>query len=68
VIGEVVWFDAPRGFGYIRPNDGTRFVLFHISAIQEAAVQAPTQGQRFQFEIGEHDGKRAAIELAYKAD
>jgi CspA family cold shock protein len=68
VMGSVAWFHKDRGFGYIRPDDGTRFVLFHISAFQDAESLVLTEGQRLQFEIDEHDGKRAAINLRTVAE
>jgi CspA family cold shock protein len=59
--GTVAWFHETRGFGYIRLDNGTQFVLFHISAIQKAGVQVPLEGRRVQFEIGEYNGHRAAV-------
>jgi CspA family cold shock protein len=32
-IGTVRWYNAARGFGYIRPDDGSADVYLHVSAL-----------------------------------
>ncbi len=49
--GEILWFDAGRGFGFIRPDMGPRDVFLHASALAEAAVDALPTGTRVEFEL-----------------
>ena len=49
--GEILWFDAERGFGFIRPDMGPRDVFMHGSALHEAGVAAIDAGARVEFEL-----------------
>jgi CspA family cold shock protein len=39
-IGTVKFFDATRGFGFIQPEDGTKDVFVHKSAVATAGMAA----------------------------
>ncbi len=59
--GKVKWFDATKGFGFIEPEDGTKDVFVHISAVEKAGLLTLREGQRVQFEIVPgRDGRQAA--------
>lgn len=47
--GEILWFDAVRGFGFIRPDMGPRDVFVHASAVLELPDARP--GLRVEFEL-----------------
>ncbi len=36
--GTVKFFDPNRGFGFIGPEDGSKDVFVHISAVEEAGL------------------------------
>jgi CspA family cold shock protein len=67
VVGEVLWFDQARGYGYIRRDGDKQMILFHVSAIHNAGLQTVTEGQRFRFEIGQHDGRSVAVDLSLES-
>jgi CspA family cold shock protein len=61
--GTVQWIHPTRGFGFIRPFDETRDVFVHMDTVRKAGMLALTEGQKVRFEIGEHNGRRAAINI-----
>ncbi len=59
--GTVKFFDPSRGFGFITPDDGTKDVFVHISAVEEAGLNILTEGQKVEYEVvSKPDGKTAA--------
>ncbi len=62
-IGTVKFFDATKGFGFIRPEGGDKDVFVHVSAVQNAGMDTLTEGQRVSFEVVTERGKLAASQL-----
>ena len=62
--GTVKWFNASKGFGFIQPEDGSKDVFVHISAVQGAGLSTLNEGQKVQFELVKgKDGKTSAGNL-----
>ncbi len=51
MTGIVKWFNADKGFGFITPDDGSKDVFVHFSAIQTDGFKTLAEGQRVEFEI-----------------
>jgi CspA family cold shock protein len=49
--GTVKWFNGQKGFGFIQPDDGTRDVFVHISAVERAGMSGLNEGQKVSFEL-----------------
>ncbi|MGA3340448.1 MAG: cold-shock protein [Methylocella sp.] len=49
--GTVKFFNAERGYGFIKPDDGGRDIFVHISAVEHAGLNSLNEGQRVTFEI-----------------
>ena len=62
-IGTVKFFDSAKGFGFIQPEDGTKDVFVHISAVQRSDLGTLNEGQRVSFDVVEERGKNAAGNL-----
>ena len=62
-IGTVKWFNAQKGFGFIQPDDGSRDVFVHISAVEQAGMSDLAEGQKLSFEVVSERGKLAAAQL-----
>lgn len=61
--GTVKWFNPEKRFGFIEPDDGTKDVFVHISAVEEAGLSILNEGQKVEFELTENKGKMAASNL-----
>ncbi len=64
--GTVKWFNATKGFGFIQPEDGSKDVFLHISAVERAGLQSPADGQKVEYELESgKDGRSSAGNLSY---
>ena len=62
-IGTVKWFNATKGYGFIEPNDGTKDVFVHISAVERAGMSTLNEGQKISYDVVNERGKNAAANL-----
>ena len=62
-IGTVKWFNTTKGFGFIMPQDGSKDVFVHITAVQAAGMRGLNEGQAVSYEVEMERGKAAAINL-----
>lgn len=51
MTGLVKWFDASKGFGFITPDNGSKDVFVHFSAIQSNDFKTLDEGQKVEFTI-----------------
>ncbi len=49
--GTVKFFNVTRGFGFISPEDGSKDVFVHISAVEQAGMTQLTEGQKVNFDV-----------------
>jgi len=63
--GTVKWFNSQKGFGFIQPDDNSKDVFVHISAVERAGLSGLDEGQKVSFEVvaDKRTGKASAEEL-----
>ena len=63
--GTVKWFNAQKGFGFIKPDDGSKDVFVHISAVERAGMSQLNEGQKVSYDMVKNpkNGKEAAENL-----
>ena len=62
--GTVKWFNAQKGYGFIQPEDGSKDVFVHITAVEAAGMRSLNEGQRISFDLEPgRQGKVAAVNL-----
>jgi len=49
--GTVKWFNAQKGYGFIQPEDGSKDVFVHISAVERAGLYELREGQKVTFDV-----------------
>jgi cold shock protein len=65
--GTVKFFNSQKGFGFIQPEDGSKDVFVHISAVEAAGLRGLNEGQKVTFDIVTERGKSAAANLKVAA-
>ena len=61
--GTVKWFNPAKGFGFIQPEDGSKDVFVHISAVESAGWRSLNEGQKISYELQTEKGKTSAANL-----
>jgi CspA family cold shock protein len=62
--GIVKWFNSVKGYGFIAPEDGTKDVFVHISAVERAGLSGLNEGQKVSFRpVPGREGKKSAEDL-----
>lgn len=62
--GTVKWFNAQKGYGFIQPDDGSKDVFVHISAVERAGLSSLNDGQKVTFDVERgQQGKTFAVNL-----
>lgn len=61
--GKVKWFNDSKGYGFITPDDGSKDVFVHHTAIQSAGFRSLQEGDAVEFEIQEGQKGPAAANV-----
>jgi cold shock protein len=63
--GTVKFFDVHRGFGFIRPADGSADVFVHASAVDAAGIRLIGEGDQLEYSVepDKKNGKTKAANL-----
>jgi CspA family cold shock protein len=53
-----------KGYGFIQPDDGSKDVFVHISAVERAGLSGLNEGQKVSYDIERgQQGKSSAVNL-----
>ena len=62
--GTVKWFNSQKGYGFIQPDDGSKDVFVHISAVERAGLTQLGENQKLTYELERgQQGKTSAVNL-----
>ena len=68
ITGTVKFFNTAKGFGFVQPEDGSKDVFIHVSALERAGIHGLNEGDKITFVLEDDRrgrGKQAAqVELA----
>jgi CspA family cold shock protein len=51
LYGKVKWFNDAKGFGFLEPDNGSKDVFVHHTAIDMKGFRSLTEGERVEFEV-----------------
>jgi CspA family cold shock protein len=63
ITGTVKFFNGAKGFGFITPEDGSKDVFVHATAVERAGLRMLNEGDRVTFTLEDDRkgrGKQAA--------
>ncbi|AWK85689.1 cold-shock protein [Azospirillum thermophilum] len=63
IVGTVKWFNSTKGFGFVGPEDGSRDVFVHASALERSGLSRLDDGQRVRVTIRQRDKGPEAVSL-----
>jgi CspA family cold shock protein len=65
--GTVKFFNSQKGFGFIQPEDGSKDVFVHVSAVERSGMRGLIEGQKITFDVetDRRSGKVAATNLQH---
>jgi CspA family cold shock protein len=62
--GTVKWFNPAKGYGFIMPEDGSKDVFVHISAVERSGLGSLREGQKLSYDLERgQQGKVSAVNL-----
>lgn len=68
INGTVKFYNHSRGFGFIQPEDGSKDVFVHATALEAAGIPSIDEGDKVTFEVEDDPrgrGKQAtSVQLA----
>jgi CspA family cold shock protein len=63
ITGKVKWFNSDKGYGFATPDDGSKDVFVHYSAIQSEGYRSLNEGDRIEFTLEAGDKGPKAIDV-----
>lgn len=63
ITGVIKWFNNEKGYGFATPDDGSKDVFVHYSAIQAEGYRSLNEGERIEFSVEMGDKGPKAVEV-----
>ena len=61
--GTVKFFNTQKGYGFITPEDGSKDVFVHITAVEQSGMAGLNEGQKVSFEVQDEARGPKAVNL-----
>ena len=64
LTGRLIRFNPNKGFGFIRPDDGSTDIFVDVAAFERAGMYLLDEEKRISFDVSDNvDGRRRAVNL-----
>ena len=64
--GKVKWFNAKKGYGFIKDDETQQDIFLHVSALEESKLRVLKEEQSIVYDIKEEKDKLQAINIKKK--
>ena len=61
ITGTVKFYNDQKGFGFIQPEDGSRDVFVHATALERAGMRGLVEGQKVSFDTEDRRSGKIAV-------
>ena len=61
--GTVKFFNNAKAFGFIAPEDGSKDVFVHVSALQKCGLETLNENDNVEFSVEEYKGRMGVGEI-----
>ena len=61
--GTVKWFNKTKGYGFIEPQDGSKDVFVHISAVESAGLSDLQENQQVSYDVESNGDRTSAVNI-----
>ncbi|MGA9530907.1 MAG: cold-shock protein [Candidatus Babeliales bacterium] len=62
--GKVKWFNSTKGYGFIEPEDGTKDVFIHFTAVRSAGLSTLEEGTTVEYTVEKsEEGRTSAANI-----
>ena len=61
--GKVKWYNARKGFGFIKPDEDDKDIFVHVSAFEKAGIEFLNEGDALSYEVATEKGRQKAVNL-----
>jgi CspA family cold shock protein len=51
--GTVKFYNSQKGYGFIQPDDGSKDVFVHATALERAGLRSLVEGQKVSFDTAQ---------------
>ena len=63
LTGKVKWFNTQKGYGFISPDNGTKDIFIHISALQSAGINSLNENDKVSYDEAKNKGRVSAANI-----
>ena len=63
LTGKVKWFNTQKGYGFISPDNGTKNIFVHISAIEKSGISSLNENDKVSYDEARNNGKISAANI-----
>ncbi len=61
--GQAIMFKTDKGYGFIKPDDDSKNVYVHISALEASGLGSLEKGQKVSYDLHTEDDKISAVNI-----